>query len=64
MPTLGVFAAIIDDDRRILCGRMNYGTRAWTTPGGRVDYGESLLGALKREVVAGIMRIVPDRPDE
>jgi 8-oxo-dGTP diphosphatase len=51
MPTLGVFAAIIDEDRRILCVRMNYATRAWTTPGGRVEPGESPLDALKREVL-------------
>jgi 8-oxo-dGTP diphosphatase len=30
MPTLGVFAAIFDDNGRILCVRMNYATRAWT----------------------------------
>jgi 8-oxo-dGTP diphosphatase len=51
MPTLGVFAAITDKDRRILCVRMNYATRGWTTPGGRVEPGESPLDALKREVL-------------
>jgi 8-oxo-dGTP diphosphatase len=30
---------------------MNYGTHAWTTPGGRVELGESPLDALKREVL-------------
>jgi ADP-ribose pyrophosphatase YjhB (NUDIX family) len=50
MPTLGVFAAIVDDGR-ILCVRMNYATHAWTTPGGRVEPGESPLDALKREVL-------------
>lgn len=50
MPTLGVFAAITDEDRRILCVRMNYATWGWTTPGGRVEPGESPLDALKREV--------------
>ena len=30
---------------------MNYATRAWTTPGGRVELGESPLDALKREVL-------------
>ncbi len=50
MPTLGVFAAILDDSGRILCVRMNYATRGWTTPGGRVESGESPLDALKREV--------------
>jgi 8-oxo-dGTP diphosphatase len=51
MLTLGVFAAIIDKEGRILCVRMNYATRAWTTPGGRVELGESPLDALKREVL-------------
>ncbi len=51
MPTLGVFAAITDEDRRILCVRMNYATRGWTTPGGGVEPGESPLDALKREVL-------------
>ena len=51
MLTLGVFAAIIDKEGRILCVRMNYATHAWTTPGGRVELGESPLDALKREVL-------------
>ncbi len=51
MPTLGVFAAIFDDIGRILCVRMNYAMQAWTTPGGRVEQGESPLAALKREVL-------------
>jgi 8-oxo-dGTP diphosphatase len=51
MPTLGVFAAITNEAGRILCVRMNYATRAWTTPGGRVELGESPLDALKREVL-------------
>jgi 8-oxo-dGTP diphosphatase len=51
MPTLGVFAAILDKDGRILCVRMNYAAHAWTTPGGRVELGESPLDALKREVL-------------
>jgi len=51
MPSLGVFAAITDEEGRILCVRMNYATHAWTTPGGRVEPGESPLDALKREVL-------------
>ena len=51
MPTLGVFAAITDEEGRILCVRMNYATRAWTTPGGRVEFGESPIDTLKREVL-------------
>jgi 8-oxo-dGTP diphosphatase len=51
MPALGFFAAITDQDNRILCVRMNYATHAWTTPGGRVEFGESPLDALRREVL-------------
>ena len=51
MTTLGVFAAITDEEGHILCVRMNYATHAWTTPGGRVEPGESPLDALKREVL-------------
>jgi ADP-ribose pyrophosphatase YjhB (NUDIX family) len=50
MPTLGVFAAIVDEGGRILCVRMNYATHGWTTPGGGVEAGESPLHALQREV--------------
>ena len=50
VPTLGVFAAIFDERGRILCVRTNYASKAWTTPGGRVESGESPLDALIREV--------------
>jgi 8-oxo-dGTP diphosphatase len=62
MPTLGVFAAITDEDERILCVRMNYATHAWTTPGGRVEFGESPLDALKREALeeAGLDVVVDE----
>ena len=51
MPTLGVFAVIFNDNGRILCLRMNYANRTWTTPGGRVELGESPFAALRREVL-------------
>lgn len=51
MRTLGTFAMVIDDDGRILCVRMNYAGRNWTTPGGRVEKGESPITALKRETL-------------
>jgi len=50
MPTVGIFAAIEDDDERILCVRRNYGDLAWTLPGGGVEPGESPFQALMREV--------------
>jgi ADP-ribose pyrophosphatase YjhB (NUDIX family) len=61
MPTVGVFAAILDEHRRILCVRMNYATRAWTTPGGRIEPGESPIQALKREVLEeASLEVVPE----
>jgi len=51
MPSVGVFAGIFDDERRILCVKMNYGPKSWTTPGGRLDENESPLEALKREAL-------------
>src|SRR5215207_5117725 len=50
MPTVGVFAAIFDEHRRILCVKLNYGPLSWTTPGGRVEAGESPVAALIREI--------------
>src|SRR4030095_4212192 len=51
MRSLGVFAAIFDEAGRILCVRINYAAKSWSTPGGRVESGESPLEALKREVL-------------
>lgn len=50
MPTVGVFANLFDVEGRVLCVRRNYGPRNWTTPGGRVEPGESPVAALEREV--------------
>jgi 8-oxo-dGTP diphosphatase len=49
MASLGVFASIFDEANRILLVRQGYGSRRWSTPGGRVDPGESPLAALRRE---------------
>jgi 8-oxo-dGTP diphosphatase len=54
MVSLGVFASIFDEASRILLVRQGYGSRHWTTPGGRVEEGESPLVALKREVIEEI----------
>lgn len=50
MPTVGVFAAIFDEDRRILGVHRAYPPFNWTLPGGRVEAGESPIEALLREV--------------
>lgn len=51
MATLGVFAIIFDEQRRVLCVRTTYGARRWTNPGGRIETNESPLAALAREVL-------------
>ena len=48
--TIGVFAAIFDENNRILCVKRNYGDKKWTTPGGTMDSGETPFEALIREV--------------
>ncbi|MFA5786291.1 MAG: NUDIX domain-containing protein [Actinomycetota bacterium] len=50
MASLGVFAAIFDDEGRILCVHRAYLPFNWTLPGGRVEPGESPIAALAREV--------------
>lgn len=50
MPGIGVFAAIFDEQGRILCVKRNYPPFTWTTPGGGMDHGESLNQAVEREV--------------
>ncbi|HEX8035977.1 MAG TPA: NUDIX hydrolase [Ktedonobacterales bacterium] len=50
MPTVGVFASIIDIHGRMLCVKQNTGSRKWTLPGGRMETGESPIEALIREV--------------
>jgi 8-oxo-dGTP diphosphatase len=54
MVSFGVFASIFDETNRILLVRQGYGSRRWTTPGGRVEPGESPLEALKREAIEEI----------
>lgn len=49
-PTVGVFAAIFDDQRRVVCVKRAYGPRNWTIPGGGMEKGESPVDALRREV--------------
>ncbi len=60
MATIGVFAIIFSDQERILCVRMNYASKNWTTPGGEAKPGESPIDALKREVFEETgYRVVP-----
>ena len=48
--TIGVFAAIFDENNRILCVKRNYADKKWTIPGGAMDSGETTFEALIREV--------------
>jgi 8-oxo-dGTP diphosphatase len=50
MTSIGVFAAIFDEQGRILCVKRNYPPFTWTTPGGGMEEGESLTQAVEREV--------------
>ena len=54
MSTVGVFASVFDSSGRILLVRHGYGSRQWSTPGGRVEPGESPVTALVREVTEEI----------
>jgi 8-oxo-dGTP diphosphatase len=50
MATIGAFASIFDSAGGIFLMRHAYGSRHWSTPGGRVEPGESTLAALEREL--------------
>jgi 8-oxo-dGTP diphosphatase len=50
MPTVGVFASVFDRAGRILLVRHTYCAQQWSTPGGRVECGESPVAALCREL--------------
>jgi 8-oxo-dGTP diphosphatase len=54
MSSIGVFASLFDAAGRIFLVRQAYGLRHWTTPGGRVEDGESPLAALESEVLEEI----------
>lgn len=47
----GVFAAIFDDRGRLLCVRHNYGDGLWSLPGGGIEENETVVDALRREVL-------------
>lgn len=51
MTTIGVFAAVFDEDGRVLCVHQNYGERCWAMPGGRMEPGEDPETALRREIL-------------
>lgn len=51
MATIGAFAVIFDEQDRVLCVKANYASLYWSTPGGRVEAGESPAETLTREVL-------------
>ncbi len=48
---VGVFAAITDQDKRILLTKIGYGSHNWTLPGGHLEENESPIDGVKREVL-------------
>lgn len=46
----GVFVYLTDEQGRILCVHHSYGQERWSLPGGKVEKGESLYGAARREL--------------
>jgi 8-oxo-dGTP diphosphatase len=50
MTTIGVFAAIFDEQGLILCVKRAYGPKNWTTPGGGLEAGETPSQGIIREV--------------
>jgi 8-oxo-dGTP diphosphatase len=50
MPKVGVFAAIFDENGRILLTKIKYGSGNWTIPGGHLEKNESPIEGVKREV--------------
>ena len=62
MTTIGVFAIVFDEDRRILCVKRNFDPKNWTTPGGGLEKGESPIEGLVREVKEETgLRVKPNR---
>jgi 8-oxo-dGTP diphosphatase len=71
MSTVGVFASIFDSSGRILLVRHGYGSKQWSTPGGRIEPGESPIGVYAKPyrddlvlsfhamIVSGIPRACP-----
>lgn len=50
-PVVGVGVAVVDDGRLLLVQRgRDPGRGLWAVPGGKVDFGESLRDAARREV--------------
>ena len=50
MTSIGVFAALFDEQRRILCVKRNYRDYRWTLPGGRLEQHEDPITGVEREV--------------
>ncbi|MEA2487757.1 MAG: 8-oxo-dGTP diphosphatase [Actinomycetota bacterium] len=52
LPQVAVGAIVIDDDKLLMIRRgVEPGRGLWTIPGGRVEHGELLAQALRREVL-------------
>ena len=59
--TLGVRALVVDDENRICLVRHSY-REGWYLPGGGVKTGESLVGAMQRELLEETGIELPETP--
>ncbi len=59
--TIGVRALIVDDENRICLVRQSY-REGWYLPGGGVKTGESLVGAIQRELLEETGIELPQTP--
>lgn len=51
MTTIGAFAVIRNEKGEVLCVHQNYKKKRWSLPGGRVEAGESIAQAARREAL-------------
>ncbi|MEC8923080.1 MAG: NUDIX domain-containing protein [Actinomycetota bacterium] len=61
--TIGVRALVVDDQNRICLVRHSY-REGWYLPGGGVKTGESLVGAMQRELLEETGIELPETPQE
>lgn len=56
--TMGAFLNVFDKAGKVLCVRQAYGHRMWTTPGGRLEAGETPLETALRETLEEVGLVI------